>query len=207
MIQSLKPKWFNAIVAGSSIPEWFIHRSVGNSIILKLPSDFPDFYYLSIGYCAVLGKENLSRWHSDHIWLGFAYIDDVLGHRPQKRVNHLKFSFDGYVEKGPLVVKEWGIRLLYVDYHTGEESDTVENIESDTEEEFGEEPVTVENIESDTEEEFDTVNATVLSPAPAVCLFMHKKKPCGRKKKFIFIFSNLINSFYILFQTNSSNDT
>ncbi|KAL6328608.1 hypothetical protein AAG906_003293 [Vitis piasezkii] len=123
---------YDAVVPGSSIPEWFTHQSEGDSITVELPPDCCNTKSIGLAACAVfhpkfsMGKfgrstyfsvnesggfslDNTTSMHfskADHIWFGYRLISGV------DLRDHLKVAFATSKVPGE-VVKKCGVRLVY----------------------------------------------------------------------------------------------
>ncbi|KAJ9687193.1 hypothetical protein PVL29_015874 [Vitis rotundifolia] len=123
---------YDAVVPGSSIPEWFTHQSEGDSITVELPPDCYNTNSIGLAACAVFhpkfsrGKfgrsayfsvnesggfslDNTTSMHfskADHIWFGYRLISGV------DLRDHLKVAFATSKVPGE-VVKKCGVRLVY----------------------------------------------------------------------------------------------
>ena len=123
---------YDAVVPGSSIPEWFTHQSEGDSITVELPPGCYNTNSIGLAACAVfhpkfsMGKfgrsayfsvnesggfslDNTTSMHfskADHIWFGYRLISGV------DLRDHLKVAFATSKVPGE-VVKKCGVRLVY----------------------------------------------------------------------------------------------
>ena len=126
---------YDAVVPGSSIPEWFTHQSEGDSITVELPPGCYNTNSIGLAACAVfhpkfsMGKigrsayfsvnesggfslDNTTSMHfskADHIWFGYR---PLFGDVFSSSIDHLKVSFAGSNRAGE-VVKKCGARLVF----------------------------------------------------------------------------------------------
>ena len=134
MIQNDDSGWFDAIVPGSSIPEWFT-QSLGCSVTVELPPHRCNTRLMGLAVCVVfhpnigMGKFGRSAYFSmnesggfslhntvsmhfskaDHIWFGYQSLFR-LGY--SRSIDHLKVSFAGSNGTGE-GVKKCGARLVF----------------------------------------------------------------------------------------------
>ena len=119
--------WFDAIVPGSSIPEWFT-QSLGCSVTVELPphrlvglavcvvfdrmGKFGGSAYFSMNESGGFSLDNTASMHfskADHIWFGYQSLFR-LGY--SRSIDHLKVSFAGSNGTGE-GVKKCGARLVF----------------------------------------------------------------------------------------------
>ncbi|KAJ9687377.1 hypothetical protein PVL29_016029 [Vitis rotundifolia] len=60
---------YNAVVPGSSIPEWFIHQSAGRLVPVELPPHWYNTKLMGLAVCAVFNA---------HITMGESWMSWVL---------------------------------------------------------------------------------------------------------------------------------
>ena len=135
MIQHYELKWYDAVVPGSSIPEWFTDQSLGCSVTVELPPHWCTTRLMGLAVCFVfhpnigMGKFCRSEYFSmnesggfslhntasthfskaDHIWFGYR---PLYGEVFSPSIDHLKVSFAGSNRAGE-VVKKCGVRLVF----------------------------------------------------------------------------------------------
>ncbi|WKA00217.1 hypothetical protein VitviT2T_018598 [Vitis vinifera] len=128
-------KWYDAVVPGSSIPEWFTDQSLGCSVTVELPPHWCTTRLMGLAVCFVfhpnigMGKFGRSEYFSmnesggfslhntasthfskaDHIWFGYR---PLYGEVFSPSIDHLKVSFAGSNRAGE-VVKKCGARLVF----------------------------------------------------------------------------------------------
>ena len=106
---------YDNVIPGSSIPDWFTHKSVGCSVYVELPRDRYDKYVpkgfavcvvlsLDESGCIISDSNNTSKT-TDHTW--FSY-------RPMSYLNPATEFLEFFCDGGT-AVKQCGIRLLYDD--------------------------------------------------------------------------------------------
>ncbi|KAJ9687191.1 hypothetical protein PVL29_015872 [Vitis rotundifolia] len=126
---------YDAVVPGSSIPEWFTDQSVGCSVTVELPPHWYNTRLMGLAVCAVFhpniskdkfGRsayfsmnesggfsiDNTASMHfskADHIWLGYRSLFGVVFSRS---IDHLEVSFSESIRTGE-VVKKCGVRLVF----------------------------------------------------------------------------------------------
>ena len=122
---------YDTVVPGSSIPKWFTHQSMGDSITVELPPDCYNTKLIGMATCAVvhpkfrMGEFGRSAYFSvnesgsfsldnttsmrfskaDHIWFGYRLLSGV------DLRDHLKVTFA--TSRVPAEVKKCGVRLVY----------------------------------------------------------------------------------------------
>ncbi|RVW79813.1 Disease resistance-like protein DSC1 [Vitis vinifera] len=126
---------YDAVVPGSSIPEWFTDQSVGCSVTVELPPHWYNTRLMGLAVCAVFhpniskGKfgrsayfsmnesggfsiDNTASMHfskAEHIWFGYRSLFGVVFSRS---IDHLEVSFSESIRAGE-VVKKCGVRLIF----------------------------------------------------------------------------------------------
>ncbi|XP_034701582.1 disease resistance protein RPV1-like isoform X1 [Vitis riparia] len=127
--------FYDAVVPGSSIPEWFTHQSLGCSVTVELPPHCCSTRLMGLAVCVVfhpnigMGKFGRSAYFSmnesggfslhnttsthfskaDNIWFGYR---PLFGKVFSPSIDHLKVSFAGF-NRACEVVKKCGARLVF----------------------------------------------------------------------------------------------
>ena len=135
MIQFASRIPYDAVVPGSSIPEWFTDQSVGCSVTVELPPHWYTTRLIGLAVCAVFhpniskGKfgrsayfsmnesvgfsiDNTASMHfskAEHIWFGYR---PLYGQVFSRSIDHLEVSFSESIRAGE-VVKKCGVRLIF----------------------------------------------------------------------------------------------
>ncbi|KAJ9687376.1 hypothetical protein PVL29_016029 [Vitis rotundifolia] len=126
---------YDAVVPGSSIPEWFTHQSLGCSVTVELTPHRYNTRLVGLALCAVFGPnigmgkfggsadfsmnesggfslDNMASMHfskADHIWFGFR---SLFGEVLSPSIDHLKVSFNHY-NCADKMVKKCGVCLVF----------------------------------------------------------------------------------------------
>ncbi|RVW29909.1 hypothetical protein CK203_108041 [Vitis vinifera] len=98
---------YDAVVPGSSIPEWFTDQSVG---VHK--GKFGRSAYFSMNESVGFSIDNTASMHfskAEHIWFGYRSLFGVVFSRS---IDHLEVSFSESIRAGE-VVKKCGVRLIF----------------------------------------------------------------------------------------------
>ncbi|KAJ9675881.1 hypothetical protein PVL29_024713 [Vitis rotundifolia] len=87
---------FDAIVPGSSVPEWFIHQSMGSSVTVELPPHCYNTKLMGLAVCAVFDADPTI----DGAYLQFfchrggrCYLDEKVFMLPPKKADHVSFGY------------------------------------------------------------------------------------------------------------------
>ncbi|KAL6329283.1 hypothetical protein AAG906_015487 [Vitis piasezkii] len=129
---------YNAVVPGSSIPEWFTHQTVGRSITVEMPPDCYNTKPIGLAVCVVFHRnfsvrmcnhaghfgsadsddfslDNTASMHfskADHIWFGYRLLCKL------DLRDHLKVLISTSSCRRE-VVKKCGVRLVYAQDEMG----------------------------------------------------------------------------------------
>ena len=128
---------YDAIVPGNSIPEWFIHQSMGSSVTVELPPHWYNTNLMGLAACAVVddreeysgiiyfcvedaGVYNTIHMHismkADHMWFAYRSVGGLevrSNGEFGKQSGTMTVSFRMYRMGEHLEVKKCGVRLVY----------------------------------------------------------------------------------------------